>query len=404
MNSIITVKQVDVGYNKKTVISDVNIDGMKGQIICLLGPNGAGKSTILRTLAGILAPINGCITIDGQEIQRIKKKEISKKMALVLTDTVSPGLMTVKELVSMGRTPYTNFIGKLTENDKKIVQNALETVDAVHLSNRYYDELSDGEKQKVMIARALVQEPELIILDEPTSHLDIKHKVEVIQVLQRLVNEKHITVILSLHDIDLAIKGCQTVLLVNDGKVVAQGTPEEIVKKGCIQKLYGIKGARYNELFGSVELNGSKAHDVFVTGGNATGIHIYRALARKGFGMVAGILHENDSDTQVAQSICNEVIKEEPFSVIRSTTIDKAMRFVEEVQCVVDTGFPIGEGNEGNCEVIKRALEMKKVVYSIRTKECCKTLYGDKANSIICCETITILLNQLEKKVEVMNL
>lgn len=401
MEGIIAAKQVDVGYDKKTVISNVNINGMKGQIICLLGPNGAGKSTILRTLAGILAPINGCVTIDGKEIQQIKKKEISKKMALVLTDTISPGLITVKELVSMGRTPYTNFIGKLTKNDKEIVMNALETVDAVGLAERYYDELSDGEKQKVMIARALVQEPELIILDEPTSHLDIKHKIEVIQVLQKLVSEKQITVILSLHDIDLAIKGCQTVLMVNDGKVVAQGSPEEIVKQGCIQELYDIKGARYNELFGSVELSGRKSHDIFVTGGNATGIHVYRALARQGYGMVAGILHENDSDMQVAQTICNEIIKEEPFNVIKQETLEKAMNYVKEVSSVVDTGFPIGKANEGNKELIRRALDMKKSVYSIRSKENCEKLFGDKANNIICCKNITMLLNQLGKKVEV---
>ena len=229
MECIIQAQSLDVGYSKSTVISDVNIEAMRGQVICLLGPNGAGKSTILRTLSGLLAPVKGAVQVEGINIEKMKKKDIAKKLSLVLTDSVTPSLTTVYELISMGRTPYTNFLGRLSDEDRKIIDESLEIVGASFLKERFYNQLSDGEKQKVMIARALVQEPELIILDEPTSHLDIKHKIEVIKVLQKLSNERGITCILSLHDIDLALKGFQKVLLVNDGKVVAQGVPEEII-------------------------------------------------------------------------------------------------------------------------------------------------------------------------------
>lgn len=395
MNEIIRASSVDVGYDKRTVISDVNIAGLKGQIICLLGPNGAGKSTILRTLAGILAPIKGYISIDGKDLKTIKKKEISKKMALVLTDSINPGMMTVKELVSMGRTPYTNFLGKLTKEDKEIVEHAIQSVEATKLADRYYDELSDGEKQKVMIARALVQDPELIILDEPTSHLDIKHKIEVIRVLQRLVQEKNITVVLSLHDIDLAIKGCQTVLMINNGKVIAQGSPEDIIQNGTIQTLYDIKGAKYNELFGSVELCGLKNNDIFVTGGNGTGIPIYRALARQGFGIVTGVLHENDADTQIARIICNQCITEEAFQTIKEETLYDAMRYVRNAKYVVDTGFPVGIGNEKNKELIIQAIEEKKIVYTVRNKKTCRKLFGSYTDKMICCDSISSLIKQV---------
>lgn len=274
MKSIIKSEGLAVGYQKKAVISDISIEAIKGQVICLLGPNGAGKSTILRTLSGLLAPVKGAVFVEGTDIKKMKQKEIAKKLSLVLTDQVAPSMLTVYEMIAMGRTPYTNFFGHLSDEDRRVIAQSLEIVGAGPLKDRFYSQLSDGEKQKVMIARAIVQEPELIILDEPTSHLDIKHKVEVVRVLQKLSNEKGISCILSLHDIDLALKGCQTVFLVRKGQILAQGAPEEIIHDGMIKELYGIEGAEYNELYGSVELKGPAGNDIFVTGGNASGTNL----------------------------------------------------------------------------------------------------------------------------------
>lgn len=396
MESVISANELDVGYEKAAVISGVNIEALKGQIICLLGPNGSGKTTILRTLAGLLAPLNGIVEIDGKNISGVKQKEIAKKLSLVLTDSVAPALTTVDEMVSMGRTPYTGFMGRLTDDDRRIVAEALETVGAENLRERFYTRLSDGEKQKVMIARALVQEPELIILDEPTSHLDIKHKIEVIRVLQKLANEKHITCILSLHDIDLALKGCQTVLLVNNGTVVAQGTPEEIVHNGSIQRLYDISGAKYNELMGSVELTGSKTDDIFVTGGNGSGISIYRALSRNGYGLTAGVLHRNDADFLVADTICSKVVSESPFEKISSENAEKAFELIKTAKCVVDSGFPIGSGNTANTELLRRTVKLNKPVCSLRSKSECAELYGDYCDKIIYCDGINALLSSVK--------
>ena len=250
-----------------------------------------------------------------------------------------------------------------------------------------------------MIARALVQEPELIILDEPTSHLDIKHKIEVIRILQKLVNEKKITCILSLHDIDLALKGCQSVLLIDEGQVVAQGAPEEVIHNGSIQKLYDIQGATYNELLGSVELKGKAQNDIFVVGGNASGINVYRALARKDWGMTTGVLHENDADAQIAEAICFETVIEEPFEEISLQKYNEALELMRQAKCLVDTGFAIGRGNRKNQELVMQAILADKPIFSMRKQEDIKRLYQQNAEKICCCCEISELLSQIAKQV-----
>lgn len=398
MNNVIVAENLHVGYENEVVVEQIDICGIKGQLICLLGPNGAGKSTILRTLTGLLVPVKGAVHINGEDIRNIKKADLAKKLAVVLTEQVSLGLLTVFEIASMGRYPHTNFMGKLTEEDKEIVEEALCAVNALHLRNRYYSELSDGEKQKIMIARALVQQPELIVLDEPTSHLDVKHKVEVISILHKLCIEKGITVILSLHDIDLAIKGCQTILLVQDGKIAAQGTPEEIIKAGTIQKLYDIEGAKYNELLGSLEFSSPQNPEVFVTGGNGTGTGIYRAISRAGYGMYCGVLHSNDVDIHVGKALNCSIIEEDAFSKISDKNFKLAKEKIKSVNYVVDTGFPVGNINQLNVDLIIEAVKMGKTVFTLCHKSFMRNRYGEWAEKIHCCSNTLELINCISNK------
>lgn len=381
MERVIAAKKLDVGYDKKKVVSGIELEALRGQVVCLLGPNGAGKSTILRTLSGLIAPLGGVVEIKGENIRSVKSAELSKTLSLVLTGASEPSLMTVYELAAMGRTPYTGFMGKLSARDREIVEQSLEAVGALALKDRYFSELSDGEKQKVMIARALVQEPELMILDEPTSHLDVKHKVEVINVLRRLSEEKNITCIISLHDIDLAIKGCGTLLLVNDGKIIAQGLPEDIIKSGTIQSLYGISGAKYNELTCSVELAGKSTAEIFVTGGNGSGAGLYRALSRAGFGIVSGVIHENDADFHIAKAICSRVISERAFEPISTERTDEAFTLTQSAEYIIDSGFPIGSANATNIELLKRVAGSGRSIFSLRGAGECEELFGNMAVS-----------------------
>lgn len=402
MIEIIKAEEVDVGYDNRTVVGKVNLSGMKGQLICLLGPNGAGKTTILRTITGLLAPVNGTVFINGNDLIRMKKEELAKKMAVVLTEQLSLGFFTVYEIAAMGRYPHINHFGKLKEKDRMIVEKALHAVGALNLRDRYYSELSDGEKQKVMIARALVQEPEVIVLDEPTSHLDVRHKVEVIHILQKLCREKGITVILSLHDIDLAMKGCQTVLLVCNGEVIAQGAPEEIIKSGTIQNLYQIQGACFNELLGSLEFNHKGKPVVFMTGGNGTGVNLYRSVTRAGIGMYCGVLHSNDIDSYIGKSLGCHVIDEDAFCSISSDRMYDAGDRIKDVNYVVDTGFPVGINNEFNLQLLREAIECGKKVYSFAKTEEYQYRYGTFSDKVTACSDISaftkFLIHDMEKE------
>jgi iron complex transport system ATP-binding protein len=290
-----------VGYGKKVVVDSVEISGFRGQVLCLLGPNGAGKSTILRTLSGLLQPVDGVVFINQQDIKTIRKKELAKEMAIVLTKKFAAGMMKVYDVAAMGRYPHTGRFGSLGEKDHALVREALIRVNADYLSERYFEELSDGEKQKVMVARALVQEPEVIVLDEPTTHLDIRHRLELIDILKTLSKEKNITVILALHEIDLALKSCDKVLLVKDNKILGYGEPEDVVSEEMINELYGIKNAAFNNLLGTIELENRQKPSVFVIGGNGCGTPIYRTLSKHQIGTVTGVIHENDIDYELRQ-------------------------------------------------------------------------------------------------------
>lgn len=394
MESILYTEELSVGYAKEVVVGKVDVDALRGSMICLLGPNGSGKSTILRTLSGMLSPVRGTVYIDKSNINKTAKSSLAKKMAVVLTEKLQPGLMTSYEIVAMGRHPYTGFFGKLKTNDHEIVKNSLNLVNATSLSNRYFNELSDGEKQKVMIARALAQEPELIILDEPTSHLDIRHKVEVVEILGKLCREKGITVIMALHDIDLAIKGCQHVMMVKDGKIVAQGIPEEIVGENVIEHLYDISNASYSDLVGNLELKGSRKSDLFVVPGAGTGIPIFRGLRRLGYGMDCGVLYESDIDYHIAKTITNKIILEKDFEIISDDSYKKASKSMEFYDIVIDSGFPVGNMNKRNVSLIVDALKDNKTVYTMREDQ---ELYGEYKDKCIYCNSISQLLVNLER-------
>lgn len=395
--SVVRTKGLSVGYGKKTVVECVDINALKGQVICLLGPNGSGKSTILRTLAGLLAPVGGTVYINEVDIFGIKREELARKLAVVLTEKFSPGLLTVFEIAAMGRYPHTGFFGKLSEKDMDIVRECLRTVNAHYLADRYFDELSDGEKQKVMIARALVQEPELIVLDEPTSHLDVRHRIEVVSILKNLSKEKGITVILALHDVDMALKCCDTVITVKNGEILAYGPPEIVIKEDTIKNLYDIHCAEYNELLGSIEFTNPKAPTVFVVGGGGSATRIYRILVKYGYGVDTGVIHENDVDYHVGKSVCSRIIYEEAFQPIGSKAYEEALERMRASTWVIDSGYPVGLINKKNVDLILAAMQEKKTIFTVRNKIEFKKIFGTSLVKVVFCEDIPTLLQQLSE-------
>ena len=199
-------KGLTVGYNGKPLIRDIEFGVERGEILTLIGPNGSGKSTILKSITKQLKILAGTVYIAEDDLKTVSAKELAKKMSVVLTERMKPELMSCRDIVATGRYPYTGNLGLLSEEDEAIVQQSMESVHVLDLQNRDFNAISDGQRQRVLLARALCQQPEIIILDEPTSFLDIRHKLELLSLLRKLTKERGIAVIMSLHEIDLAQK------------------------------------------------------------------------------------------------------------------------------------------------------------------------------------------------------
>lgn len=248
--TILTSKYLTVGYKNKQVLSELNLSLNAGELTCLLGPNGSGKSTLIRSMTGIQKPLAGEVYIQGKPIAEINAKEMAKTLSLVLTDRVAPGNLTVYALVSLGRFPYTSWMGSLNQSDKELIQWALEVTGTLQFADRHIGELSDGEKQKVMIARALVQDTEIIVLDEPTAHLDSPNRIEIFHLLQDLTKKTGKTILISTHEIDMALESCDNMWLVMPDKKVESGLPEELILNGSLEKAFGSEELTFDYLKG----------------------------------------------------------------------------------------------------------------------------------------------------------
>ena len=242
--------KLTVGYNGHPLISDIEIGINKGEIVTLIGPNGAGKSTILKSISRQLEIIGGGVEFDGKDIRDYSYRDLSCKMAVVLTDRLKPELMTCHDIVATGRYPYTGRLGILSKEDEQIVENAMKAVHAEDLGMRDFNAISDGQKQRVLLARAICQEPQIMILDEPTSYLDIRHKLEFIDILKSLVHEKDIAVIISMHELELAYITADEVLCIDsEGGICMTGTPDEVFRDETMSRLYGLEEGRLSRLY-----------------------------------------------------------------------------------------------------------------------------------------------------------
>ncbi|MBR6348996.1 MAG: ABC transporter ATP-binding protein [Lachnospiraceae bacterium] len=365
MKNKIALDSLTVGYNGYPLISDITLSLVPGEILSLIGPNGAGKSTILKTITRHLASIGGTIYIDGSDMHSMNGRDIATRMAVVLTDRVRPELMTCYELVATGRYPYTGNFGRLTPEDKAIVTKSLETVHALEIADRDVSEISDGQRQRIMLARAICQDPEIIVLDEPTSFLDIKHKIELLEILRSMAKERGITVVMSLHDIDLAEKISDKIVCVKGDHIAAYGTPDEIITDETISKLYEIERGSFNALFGSVELDAPKGEPrFFVIGGAGYGVQFYRALQKRGVPFAAGILFENDIDTAIARALTDHLVCAQAFAPIAEELPARAKELIDSVEYVIDSGCPVGEFNQANAELLEHARANGKHVLS----------------------------------------
>jgi iron complex transport system ATP-binding protein len=280
-----------VGYRGRgshnVVLEGLNLSVKRGEFVCLLGPNGTGKSTLLRTLARIQPLLSGSVEIDGIEATRLSRTELARRLGIVLTERPMVGALSAYRLVELGRYPHLDWTGRLSTRDHEVVKRAIHAVGADHLSPRDTSSLSDGERQRFMIARALAQEPSILLLDEPTAFLDVPSRVQVMGLLRRLARDENLAIVVSTHDLELALRMADTLWLVAAGGKVRTGTPEDIILDGSLADAFHGEHIRFEPEQRAFRLEISPRGRAIVRG---TGLHAVLAAAileREGYEVVA---------------------------------------------------------------------------------------------------------------------
>ena len=356
-------EDLSVGYNGRALIRQIALELRPGEIMTLIGPNGAGKSTILKSIIRQLELVRGAVCLDGRDMAGLSGREIARRLSVLMTGQIRPELMTCFDVAATGRYPYTGRLGILTREDREKVGQCLELVHAADLAERDFSHISDGQRQRVLLARALCQEPEVLVLDEPTSFLDIRHKLELLAILKDMVRTRRLAVLMSLHELDLAQKISDIVVCVRGDRIDRQGPPEEIFTSEYMMELYGAARGSYSALFGSLELEAVQgAPEVFVIGGGGSGIPVYRRLQRQGIPFAAGVLQESDVDFPVAAALAAEVVQEEPFQPIGEEAFQRARAVMEGCRQVICPLARFGAVNERNRILRELAREAGKLV------------------------------------------
>ncbi len=348
---MIEAVNLSAGYGGRSVVAGVNLSVRGGELVAVIGPNAAGKTTLLKTLAHLMKPMGGVVYVDGTAASRMSVREIARLVGAVLTEQLRPTQLTVFEVVSLGRYPYTNSLHTLTDRDRREVWRALAETGITHLADRRLGELSDGQRQKVMIARALAQEPKALILDEPVTYLDPKARVEILLTIKRIARERGIAVIASLHEVELALRMADRLLVVSGGRVLVYDSPEEFAALGGPAYLYGLDGgSTFSPELMSVEFRPGLENKprLFVVAGGGTGSLVYRMLARLGYQFSTGVLHRGDIDYCVASLLGGVVIAEQAFQPISPENVHRALEEARDCAAAIYTSPPIGPLNSEN--------------------------------------------------------
>ena len=304
----IDIQNLTVGYSSKkytrVVAENINSSIFGGELTCLLGANGIGKSTLLRTISSFQPKLSGLVYICGKELSEYSEKELSKLVSVVLTERFDIKNMSVRELIGLGRSPYTGFWGRLSEDDEKIVGDAIRLVRIETLSDRHVHTLSDGERQKVMIAKALAQETPIILLDEPTAFLDFPSKVEIMQLLHRLSRDTNKTIFLSTHDLELALQIADKIWLMDKPVGIRIGTPEDLSLDGSLSDFFAYKGIIFDTQTGLFRIENESQKQIKLTGNGQKYAMVRKALQRNGIFADSNVVNSsihietgNSSDT-----------------------------------------------------------------------------------------------------------
>lgn len=324
---VITAYDISIGYGKTTygsnaeLYSGLSLELYQGELVCLLGQNGAGKSTLLRTLASMQPALSGEIILDGKNLRDYSEAELAHKIGLVLTDKTSIGGFRVSEIVALGRYPYTGFWGRLNAQDKEIIRNSMNDVGILHKADSYMAELSDGERQKVMIAKALAQECPIVFLDEPTAFLDITSRIEIMDLLHRLAHDNSKSILLSTHDIELALLLADRLWLLSRNNGLRCGITEDIVLDGSLDLFLSKNDILFDSYSGSFYPHKSFSKFVYIDKNEANYRWLKNFMERNSWGVTESVedadMHLNFDNNNIIVTINDDITKVSSFNDLR---------------------------------------------------------------------------------------
>ena len=370
---LLNVLDVTCGYGTSIVLKDASVQINSGDFVGIVGPNGSGKSTLIRTISRVLQPLYGKVLIKGEDIYRLPASEVAKEMAVVTQERGLDFPFTVRDVVMMGRLPHIKRFARESAKDLEAVAKAMDLTDTVLLADRQVNELSGGEKQRVMLARALAQEPKILLLDEPTSYLDLNYQIETMELLVRLRRDYGLTIVMVLHDLNLASRYCDYLLVVKQGAIYAIGSPHQVITTNIIKEVYGCEVRvecpnsmeRPYIVFNDEQIrNVQKGNErwVHVVGGGGSGVLLFRNLLNLGWKVSTGVVNVGDSDWQEAGRLGISIIEAPPFCNVGTNEVMRNKALMEKAEYIIMAGIPFGPGNVQNLECVLEAAAKRSTV------------------------------------------
>ena len=401
--SCLKLTNVNLGYNKHTVVNGVSLELCTSEIVGLIGPNGSGKSTLLKAMCGLLQPSSGNATLDGIEIAKISRETLACKIGVVPQLPSLPDSFTVLDTVLMGRYPHLGLMRYESKRDIAIVCEAIRRTGIEHLTDRRVGETSGGERQRVVIARALAQEPRFLLLDEPTAHLDIQHQLEVMELVTSLAGSG-LGIVIALHDFSLASRFCNRLVMLKDGSVFKEGMPKDVMTTENIRQVFGVTALIYSDLAsGPLVVNTSisridsdNSHRrIHIIGGGGSAAGIMHHLHNEGYRLTIGVLNQGDTDLSAARALGIEAVVVPAFAAIDDAAHQRNLEMAAQADCCIVSNVAFGWGNLRNLEaasVAQRLMLLDDVPISERdfTDNQATEIYNALRNSAQCIQSADI--------------
>ena len=369
--NIIEIKDITVKYGDYEVLKDISFNIKNGEFTSIIGPNGAGKSTVLKAIMKNIDLSSGDIIIKGKSIKKMSHKEKACIIGFVPQEFNVSFDFTVYEIVAMGRNPYSSRFKKSEYDDKGIIEEALKKTNTYEFKDKYFNSLSGGEKQRVIIARALAQQPEILILDEATSSLDIHHQLDILELIHTLNREDGLSVVTIMHDLNLASRFSDNIILLSKNGIIRQGKPSEVIDENVLKSVYDMDMVvRENKLLSYTEIiplrirksKEDKNTHIHVICGGGTGEYILQKLYSERYEISCGVLSEGDSDLDLCRSLNLNYVAEKPFSKFSEECIAKNKELINKSDIIILTDVAIGHGNLANIKLIENIRDKKIII------------------------------------------